>query len=479
MKFYGRQQELKQIQSITKQSKQSGKMTVITGRRRVGKTLLSLEATRDEKVLYLFIAKKSESLICQECIEVIRNTFDVPVIGEITQFRDVFKLLMEVAKTQHFVLIIDEFQEFYRVNPAVYSEIQNLWDQYKRDCAVHILFIGSIYSLMVKIFQNNKEPLFGRADRILYLKPFQPVTIREILQDAGYYSVENFFFMYLLTGGVPRYLEMLIDNECFTQAEVLDFVLSKNSPFLAEGRHLLIEELGKDYGTYFSILELIARGKTGRGEIESVLAVNTGGYIQRLSDVYDVIEAHRPINAKPAGKLQKYLIKDNFLNFWFRFIYRNNSAIEAENFTYVRRILERDLSSFSGLVLERLMRSLLSATGEYSDIGNYWERGNKNEIDIVAINDLDKTVLVGEVKINPARASIPKLKEKAVKLEQHYAKYHFEFQVFGLGDIDRHFPDNEKSQWPNEITQFQGMKDFPSLESHREDLKTTRDDPFE
>jgi len=437
MKFYGRRQELRQIQSITEQSKQSGKMTVITGRRRVGKTLLSLEATCEEKTLYLFIAKKSETLICQECLEVIRSTFDIPVIGEITQFRDVFKLLMELAKAQHFVLIIDEFQEFYRVNPAVYSEIQNLWDLYKRESKVHVLFIGSIYSLMVKIFQNNKEPLFGRADRILYLKPFQPATIRDILQDVGYYSVENFFFMYLLTGGVPRYLEMLIDNGCFSRAKVLDFVLSKNSPFLAEGKHLLIEELGKDYGTYFSILELIASGKTGRGEIESVLAINTGGYIQRLSDVYDVIEAHRPINAKPAGKLQKYLIKDNFLNFWFRFIYRNNSAIEADNFSYVKRILERDLSSFSGIVLERLFRSLLSSTGDYSAVGHYWERSNKNEIDIVAVNDFDKKVLVGEVKMNPARASVPKLIEKSAKLEQHYVKYRFEYRVFGLDDVDQ------------------------------------------
>jgi AAA+ ATPase superfamily predicted ATPase len=79
---------------------------------------------------------------------------------------------MGLAKTQHYVLIIDEFQEFYRVNPAVYSEVQNLWDQYKRESTVHVVFIGSIYSLMIKIFQNNKEPLFGRADRIMYLKPF-------------------------------------------------------------------------------------------------------------------------------------------------------------------------------------------------------------------------------------------------------------------------------------------------------------------
>ena len=103
----------------------------------------------------------------------------------------------------------------------------------------------------------------------------------------------------------------------------------------------------------------------------------------------------------------------------------------------MKRILARDLSSFSGLVLERLFRSLLSNTGDYSVVDHYWERGNKNEIDIVAVNDIDKTVLVGEVKMNPARASIPKLKEKAVKLEQYYSKYSFEYQVFGLGDIDK------------------------------------------
>nr|CAA6829901.1 MAG: archaeal ATPase, fused to C-terminal DUF234 domain [uncultured Thiotrichaceae bacterium] len=436
MKFYGRQAEIQQIQTITKQSKDNGKMTVITGRRRVGKTLLSLEASHTEKVLYLFIAKKTEALICQECIEVIQNNFDTPVIGDITRFRDVFKLLMELAKTQHFVLIIDEFQEFLRINPAVYSELQNLWDQYKRQSKVHLMFIGSIYSLMVKIFQNNKEPLFGRADRIIYLKPFQPETIRQIQQDEGHYTVENFFFAYLFTGGIPRYLEILIDNECFERETIIDFILSKNSPFLSEGRHLLIEEFGKDYGTYFSILELIATGKTGRGEIESILGINTGGYLQRLSETYDVIEIHRPINAKPNGKLQKYLIKDNFLNFWFRFIYRHTSAIEADNFTYVKRILERDLSSFSGLILERLFQSLLANTGDYNMIGNYWERGNQNEIDIVAVNDWDKSVLVAEVKLNASRIRMGKLKEKTAKLKQHYPKHNFQYRALSLENLD-------------------------------------------
>ena len=103
-----------------------------------------------------------------------------------------------------------------------------------------------------------------------------------------------------------------------------------------EGRNLLVEEFGREYGTYFSILELIAVGKTARSEIESVLEIHSGAYLAKLEDEYALIAKHRPINAKPGGRLQKYYLRDNFLSFWFRFIYRNLSAIETGNFGYVR-----------------------------------------------------------------------------------------------------------------------------------------------
>lgn len=438
MQFYGREDELAQLRAITAQATSGGKMTVITGRRRVGKTLLARESCKGEQSLYLFIAKKSEALLCAECTDIIKNTFDVPVFGDIQHFRDVFRLLLEIGKTQSYVLIIDEFQEFYRINPAVYSEIQNLWDQYRQQTRIHLMFVGSVHSLMVKIFQNNKEPLFGRADRILYLKPFKPQTIHEILQHAQQYTPENLFYAYLLTGGIPRYLEILHDNAVYGRDAIMDFVFSKNSPFLEEGKHVLIEEFGKEYATYFSILELLASGKTGRGELESILATNVSGYLVRLQDEYDVIAVRKPINAKPGSKVQKYFIKDNFLNFWFRFIYRNNSAVEAENFAYIKRILERDLSTYSGMVLERLFHVLLAGTGHYNQIGSYWERGNQNEIDVVAVNDLDKQVLVGEVKMNPDRIRIPALQHKAVRLEQAFTGYAFAYQGFSLEAIDQY-----------------------------------------
>ncbi|GAG60794.1 unnamed protein product, partial [marine sediment metagenome] len=188
MKFYGREDELKLLKKITAQSNASGHMTVITGRRRVGKTSLSIEATKKDTVLYLFISKKSETLLCEDFKALIIEKFDYPIIGEIKIFRDIFKVLLEIAKKVKYVLIIDEFQEFIKINPSVYSEIQNLWDQYKRDIKLHVIFIGSIYSLMTKIFQNNKEPLFGRSDRTIYLKPLKASVLKNILSDRGKYK---------------------------------------------------------------------------------------------------------------------------------------------------------------------------------------------------------------------------------------------------------------------------------------------------
>lgn len=413
-------------------------MTVITGRRRVGKTSLSIEATKEDTVLYLFISKKSETLLCEDFKALIIEKFDYPIIGEIKIFRDIFKVLLEIAKKVKYVLIIDEFQEFIKINPSVYSEIQNLWDQYKRDIKLHVIFIGSIYSLMTKIFQNNKEPLFGRSDRTIYLKPLKASVLKNILSDRGKYKAENLFHNYLITGGVPRYQEILEENNVFTINEIIDFMLGKNSPFLNEGKNLLIEEFGKEYGTYFSILELLSMGRTSRSEIESILEINSGGYLDRLEKDYDIISKRRPFNAKQTGKIQKYYIKDNFLNFWFRFIYKNRSAVETGNFEFIKKIIKTELSTYSRLFLEKLFYQLLAETNKYNQIGTYWERGNKNEIDIIAISDVDNTLLIGDVKLNPKKIRINELKQKAISIQNKYNEYRIEYRGFSIDDIDKY-----------------------------------------
>lgn len=434
MEFYNREKELKTLDQLYRQAGESGRMTVLVGRRRVGKTLLALQFTKSHKYLYLFVSKKSESLLCMEYLDEIKKTFEVPVVGEIRTFRDIFSLLLDIAKQEHFTLIVDEFQEFYNINPSVYSEIQHLWDLHKDKCKLNLIFIGSLYSLMHKIFENSKEPLFERADRIMHIQPFRIKTIYEILGDHGKTDLRNLFDVYLFTGGVPRYMDILVKNSALDYDAILEFMLDEYSPFINEGRNLLIEEFGKEYGTYFSILELISIGKTARTEIESILERQIGGFLDRLESDYAIISKHKPINAKPNSRMQKYKIIDNFLNFWFRFIYRHRSAVETGNFGYIRQIIDRDYAVYSGRVLESFFHQLFADSHRYNRIGSYWEKGNQNEIDLVAVDDLSKTITIAEIKRDKSRIRLEGLKHKSQKLLLNYKGYTPRWLALSLED---------------------------------------------
>lgn len=434
MKFYNREEELKELATLYAQAARAGRMTVLTGRRRVGKTLLALEATKNTRHLYLFVSRKAEALLCEEYLSEIRRQFTLPVIGEIRHFTDIFRLLIELSRSERLTLIIDEFQEFFNVNPAVYSELQNLWDRNKTTCKLNLICIGSVHSLMYRIFQDAKEPLFGRADRIFFIKPFTIKTLAQVIADHHPSNLTTLFDTYAITGGLPKHLELLVENQALGKKAMIDFILKPHSPFVTEGKTHLIEEFGRDYGTYFSILELIASGKTARGEIESILNIHTGAYLEKLENDYALIDRHRPVTAKPGGRLVKYFIRDNFLDFWFRFIHRHHSAIETGNFGYLHEIIERDYSTWSGHLLERFFRELLAATGLYNRIGNYWERGNRNEIDLVAINDLKKQVLIAEIKRNKLRINLKDLQDKSKRLLEHFPGYDVDYRAFGLED---------------------------------------------
>jgi len=215
-------------------------------------------------------------------------------------------------------------------------------------------------------------------------------------------------------------------------------MLDVNSPFLEEGKTLLVEEFGKEYGVYFSVLSLISASKTSRNEIESILERNVSGYLNRLEHDYNIIKRMQPVFAKPGSKKQKYFIEDNFLNFWFRFFYRYRSAIEIENFAYLKTIIKRDFSTYSGIILERLFKKLMAETGRFNLIGSYWERGFQNEIDIVALNDLEKKAVIVECKLNPKNINLYKLAQKAEKLTHRLKGYDIEHQGLSLEDLARY-----------------------------------------
>ncbi len=434
MKFYNRETESKQLLKWSQQAEVGqSSLTLLVGRRRVGKTALLQQVFQNKKALYLFISRKSESLLCDEFADQIRTQLDIPIFGEPKRLRDILLVLFDYAKQQPLTLILDEFQDISRLNNGFFSDLQNLWDQNRSNIRMHLICCGSLYSLMTKIFQDSKEPLFGRADNRLNLQPLKPLYIAELLQDQQRFSSENWLTWYTLSGGVPKYLEWLSRTD--SHSDLWSQWLSEHSLVIEEGKYRLAEEFGGEQNTYFSILACIANGNTSRSQIESILKMSVGPYLQRLEKEFEIIQRIIPVLAKPNSRQVKYRIQDAFLSFWFHFVHRYRSAVEIGNFEFLQQIIQRDFSSYSGVWLERLFQEQLADTGKYNIIGNYWESGNKNEIDIVAISELDKTVLIAEVKRNPKRIRLNQLKNKAIKLEQQLKGYTFEYRGLSLDNL--------------------------------------------
>ena len=436
MKFYNRIKELESLRQMLDQSKKSACFTAMIGRRRIGKTSLVMESVKDAKYLYLFVSRKNEQLLCNQFQKDASEAIGLQIFGTITDFRTFFEQLMIFAINEPFTLIIDEFQEFERVNKSIFSDIQDVWDRYKDKSKINFIACGSIYSRMKKIFENEKEPLFGRLTSKIILRPFSISTLKEILKDYNAnFNSEDILCLYLITGGVAKYIALLMEASAHTKDKMIEYVTRPDSPFLTEGRDLLISEFGKEYGTYFSILQLIASGKTAQNEIDSIIEKNTGTYLVNLELEYSLIKRNKPIFSKPESRNIRWSLNDNFLLFWFRFIYPNQSMIELGKNERMTEYIQLNYEQFSGLILERYFREKMTEEESITQIGNFWDKKGVNEIDIVAIDAIRKNAIIAEVKRNKNKINISELKDKASKLENNLSKYTIEYRGLSLEDV--------------------------------------------
>ena len=410
MKFYNREKEQNELRRIRQLAYTNmSQMTLITGRRRIGKTVLTKHTFAEYgDMLYLFIARKSESELVTTLIDSLHEQTDMYIPDGMKSFVALLRHLFEQGKHQSFTLVLDEFQEFMNINPSVFSDIQNLWDSYREQTHINLVISGSAYRLMQKIFMDKDEPLFNRADHIIRLQPFRTEVLKLILADYNpNYTNDDLLALYTITGGVPKYMTWLLDNGCATKEQMYAYVFSENSHFLEEGRMLLVSEFGKNYGTYFSILQEIASGFTTQAQIEQRLGgISVGGHLKVLDETYNVIKKERPIFAKPDSRTVQYSLNDNFLRFWFRYVEKNRSMIEIQNFEGLLRLATKDYETYSGLVLERYFRQQMAETFEWREISAWWRskaivyKGQTidAEVDVIALPVEGKKALVAEVK---------------------------------------------------------------------------------
>jgi AAA+ ATPase superfamily predicted ATPase len=208
---------------------------------------------------------------------------------------------------------------------------------------------------------------------------------------------------------------------------------------------LTIEELGRNYGRYFSILEAIAGGHTQWNNIATQSGVphnSLGKYLDELVNYYGLVERKASVFSRDSSKTSRYYLHDNFLTFWFRYVYKYSSLLAEFSADRILPKVRRDLPNFFGFQFEKFVKSWLSwQAGAHPDrfpfdhIGTYWDKG-ENEIDVVAYQEDGGLCLVGECKWNSKRitAAIIDQLNTSVEVIQRKRKFKkFQKTVF-VGD---------------------------------------------
>lgn len=437
MRFYDREDEIRILLENEVQAERTATFTVLMGRRRVGKTSLIAKALEGKASAYLFVSRDSEAVLCRKFQRSLEEQLGIQIYGELTYFRDLFEVIMRESMNRHFTVVFDEFQTLYKINPAIFSEIQDLWDRYHRESKLNLIVVGSIQSLMKRIFEDKNEPLYGRPTSKFTLSPFRTDVLKEILAEhSPDYGNEDLLCLYMITGGVAKYVELLMDAQCYTKDGMLDYVCRQDSYFLTEGRDMVNQEFGEEGVTYFSVLQMIANGMTRRGDIDGAMQKDTGVYLQNLEKNYNMISRIKPLLSKPAGKVSAYEISDRFLRFWFRFIRPCQSLIERKQLGLVRSNIADNYEQFSGRTLEQYFQSKIFESGLYTQVGNWWDRRGDNEIDLIALNEFNHTAVAAEIKRNPEKINLRALEAKVAALRKSdFGKYSFSLQALSLEDM--------------------------------------------
>ena len=424
MRFYDRDIEIRELQRLDDLANKTAQFTILMGRRRTGKTTLMTYALEGRPYLYFFIGKKAEPLQCQYFQQQVEQVLGLRIHGQVSSFAKLLEELLIYGKNHKLTIIIDEFQRLADIGDDIICDIQKVWDKHHSDTHTHLIACGSIYNMMKRIFEDRKEPLFGRKTARIDLNPFSISVMKQILHDFNPdYTSEDLLMLYTITGGVAKYVAQLVDDGCRTWKDMITAVCRPSSIFLEEGTELLVGEFGRKFQIYYSILQLIASGMTSQPEIDSIIGKNTGRYLDTLEIEYSLIKKRRPMWAKPNSQGVKFYIDDCFLNFWFRFIESNRPLVELGKLNLLEEIIQKEYTQFSGLALEKYFRQLFSEKERVTEVSHWWDSQGENEIDLIALERLDRRATVAEIKRNSKKFDAKLLAEKYEHIKKHLKGY--------------------------------------------------------
>jgi AAA+ ATPase superfamily predicted ATPase len=398
MDFIDRNSELAVLEKEYKRDGSS--FVVIYGRRRIGKTTLIKEFIKNKTALYYLADTQGERIRINRFKNIMADRWDDNVLRnlEADSWDTVFDYLVKtkyVSNQEKLIIVIDEFQYLVKVNKAVPSIFQRIWDEILKDKNVMLILCGSVISMMYSSTLSYSSPLYGRRTSQLKLLPLKFKDFSDFFKGK---SPVQLIELYSILSGIPKYIEIFADcGDIFAAIE--NNMLDKDSFLYHEPLYILNEELSET-ATYFSLMEVISKGEHKIGNIANRLQIPTThltSFLDRLIDL-ELIEREVPVTeANPAkSKRGLYFLKDHFFRFWFRYVLPYRSYIEIENTGFVMAKIKQDFSVFVSRVFEKVCMEqvMLNPPLEILKIGRWWN--NNEEIDIFGVGESE--ILVGECK---------------------------------------------------------------------------------
>ncbi len=376
---------------------------VIYGRRRIGKTTLIKEFIKDKRAFYFLASEENETLSLKSFATALSDYTAQEYLknAAFNNWKDLFEIFINFKQSEKKLIIIDELPYMVAANPAFPSILQWLWDSWFIHENIMLILCGSLINMMEKHTLNYNSPLYGRRTGQIKLKQIDFANYNKFYDNLSYRDLVEH---YAVTGGVPKYIE-LFDGKKDLFSEIQSLILSPSSLLFEEPEFLLRREV-EEIGSYFSIIKSIASGNRKPGKISADIGIKQTSlpkYLKTLIDL-DIIEREVPVteNNPEKSKMSLYQIKDNFLRFWFRFVYPERGRLELGQSDYVlQKIKAGFIDSHTAYIYENVCRSelwQLSQKGEHSfnKLGRWWN--SREEIDIVAIDSGGCDIVFAECK---------------------------------------------------------------------------------
>ena len=420
--FVDREQEMETL--LNEYERSGSSLVVLYGSRRVGKTTLISEFIKDKNALFFLASEESETQNCAAFKEKAADFIDNDLLrnADVKSWDTIFKTIMDAHHDSKPVIVLDEFQYLGKSNSAFPSIFQRIWEEILKNQEVMVILCGSLISMMESQTLAYDSPLYGRRTAQIRLRQIPFAYYHEFFPDK---SRKNLIEMYAVTGGVPKYIELFSESRDIYTA-IQKCVLNR-SGYLYDEPHFLLQQEVSEVGSYFSIIKAIAAGNSKLSAIASVLEIKATSltkYLKTLIDL-DILEREVPITEEKPEKSKRglYKIKDNYLRFWFAFVYPNRSFIESGHSRIVMNKIHKGLvTNHIGFVYEDVCRERmwdLNAEDawpfHFTKLGRYWD--NKCEIDITALDPEGRNLILGECKYWQDAVGLSVLRDLEAKAE--------------------------------------------------------------